>query len=358
MLSSNKIPKRGHHIINGDVPKIFAKIIDEFLRAIHDSDSEPDSYKKMQGFGRKLVPYSCLYQAYYGPMPKDKIEEIENFTVFFEHDNNENAVIYSPAVTTLEKKVVSRMLSLYQEKLKSVKKTLEVEDSKHRKETHEGEDSKDSLDLYKCIEDFINNKIYVDQVALDRWLNEEPKQKKQRERTYAEINKEVEKMLKKLSPGLNESGIDEVRQWVNDVWIAKNTTENKIKATFAIVHSVNEGPIKGLCWDENMQVFKFSSDYTMWTEWDIQPSDMINRFEIVHSSKRELLGIKHGTLTLTSNKGEADTLWYLPGIKLTSGKRLVSGKTHIHTDKSCINISEKDDCPIISTKRNTKFDLI
>lgn len=129
----------------------------------------------MLDFGRKLVPYSCLYQAYYRPMPKDTIEEIENFTVFFEHVNNENAVIYSPAVTTLENKVVSRMVSLYQEK---------VEDSKDRKVTHEGEDSKDSLDLYKCIEDFINNKIYVDQVALDRWLNEEPKQKKSKESAH------------------------------------------------------------------------------------------------------------------------------------------------------------------------------
>lgn len=192
-------PKRGHHIINNDILKIYKKIIEQFCLK-----SFGFHYSALEEAGI-FDESSPVFDHYHYPLPPELLEAIENLVVRpTSHLDDPNAERYGEYRQILEEAVLEYMETIHELYKERWDRETILERKRQAREI-----------LVATIEEMIIGDVFVDQAALEYWLGEGSNRRNARvERAnrltmFEEIRENVRQMLRAL--------VDKAEVWVKQI---------------------------------------------------------------------------------------------------------------------------------------------
>ncbi|XP_030078259.1 uncharacterized protein LOC115482532 [Microcaecilia unicolor] len=198
-LTDDKLrSKRGEHVFNNDILKIFKKMIDNLIDTHYVHLNYNFECLVQKGF---ISRDSKIYQAYYHPLPKKYQEAIETEMVAQIPEKvfyiNANSVIYGQYM-----KCFKAMISYYLDLQFS---RLVLLDPKTKNANIVPQRS----NIYYMIEMLNSREVYVDDVAKDYWIRGDPK----REAHFQDVKSKVAQMF----GGLVADDRNEISCWMTEL---------------------------------------------------------------------------------------------------------------------------------------------
>ena len=188
-----KPAKRGEHVINNNVLKIFSSIINEFLQAEKEFNCRFHDLPLDQTKG--------VYQAYHHPLNARYTQEVQENLVAHLDPGTEyidaNSVSDGLRKAELVQAVVNYMKALY-----TARKALQVNLNNYEKRIRD------------VLREFIAGNVFVDEMALQIWLTKGGTRAR-----YEDVRDQVVRMLKRLDP---DKGNTEVGDWINEMVKARH----------------------------------------------------------------------------------------------------------------------------------------
>ncbi|XP_064101225.1 uncharacterized protein LOC135211919 [Macrobrachium nipponense] len=177
--------KRGEHIINNNVRKVYKDIVNDFLGEIRCGN--------LDSLQSKLAKTDVL-KSVKEPLPEPIDEFIEKLVVHVSGQvSDDNCIIYGKKILELRKAVVHHMVTYY-----------------HTLNDGDGRDLNPvARNAREIINQFVVAEHYIDKQALDMW-----KRSQQQENQYEEAKKEVRNMFLNLE---DFSGAGLVTSWVREI---------------------------------------------------------------------------------------------------------------------------------------------
>ncbi|XP_067669299.1 uncharacterized protein [Haliotis asinina] len=179
-----KTSRRGEHVINNNVLKVFRTMIDRFAAKIGSNASQLLANKE----------HTAAYQAYYAPLPEATTQSIRYAMVAHipedDHYIDANATAYGAAIGIISETVVTYMYDYYSNNSYNAPVV-----------------DRSITDLVRLLNE---SQLYVDEYAKQYWLHHGGS-----EALFEESRQQVLHMFRRLCAPT--SGENEAKQWVRDL---------------------------------------------------------------------------------------------------------------------------------------------
>lgn len=187
--------RRGEHVINNNVLRVYRDIIDGFVGDVTGMDIQ-----SLVDTGR-LSSDSRIVQAYYQPLPEEFMDLIRNRMVVYVDEEylDKNSINYGQQIEILRGSVGMYMRSIYENLT-----------SNDRLDSNSFGISSWERQVRTIVEDFIAGNYFVDEQALEIWLRKRGND----QNTYDGGHREVVKMFRRL---IYDGTNDDVIQWVKEL---------------------------------------------------------------------------------------------------------------------------------------------
>ncbi|XP_063447693.1 uncharacterized protein LOC134727244 [Mytilus trossulus] len=191
-----KPARRGEHVINNNVLRVYRDIIDDFVGDI----TGMDNIQSLVDTGR-LSSNSHIVQSYYQPLSEGFMDLIRNRMVIHLDEDyiDKNSINYGQQIEILRGSVNMYMRSIYENLT-----------SKDRLDSNPFGICSWERQIRTTVEDFIASNYFVDEQALDIWLRKRGNEQS----TYDRGHREVVKMFRRL---IYDGTNNDVIQWVNEL---------------------------------------------------------------------------------------------------------------------------------------------
>ncbi|CAG2193978.1 unnamed protein product [Mytilus edulis] len=191
-----KPARRGEHVINNNVLRVYRDIIDDFVGDI----TGMDNIQSLVDIGR-LSSDSRIVQAYYQPLSEEFMDLIRNrMVVHLDEDYlDKNSINYGQQIEILRGSVGMYMRSIYENLT-----------SKDRLDSNSFGICSWERQIRTSVEDFIAGNYFVDDQALKIWLRKRGND----QNTYDRSHREVVRMFRRL---IYDGTNNDVIQWVNEL---------------------------------------------------------------------------------------------------------------------------------------------
>lgn len=180
-----KDPKRGHHVINNGVRRIFPKIIDRFLHSnAHYFNAQNFTQLSDQGYISQRMTVYSNHEHPFTALDDQFIQTSVAYTPEGEHHDDPNDAAYGVMVYSLQVAVIHYMSKLFE--------VLVNDETQITRLDHYYTNI--AVSISEMVHQIDERDVYVDQQALRWWLNAGGSQSR-----YNEVHGNVSNMFRQLS---------------------------------------------------------------------------------------------------------------------------------------------------------------